>query len=119
MEFKPFYHEAQIALSDDFTLHMVVDISVVERLEGMLGRSMDQIIEEMFSSASMLAKVLWGVTRPNHDDLTMAQIAGILLPADPAKVDLAHAVATTVGDLVRRSFLVVAELKQKPRRKRS
>lgn len=116
MEFKPFYYEAETLLTKDFTLQMVVDIGVVDRLERLLGKSMDEIVIEMTTSISVMTKVLWGVTRPNHDDLSMAQVAGILLPGDPAKQQIADTVALTLGDLIRRAFLF-DETKPKPRRR--
>jgi hypothetical protein len=122
MELKPFYHEASIALSEDFMLKMVVDIGVVDRIERLFESNMDDIILEMLSSVTVMTKVLWGVTRPNHEELTLGQVAGILRPSDPEKKALAEAVVMALGDLIRRAFLVQAvepEPKKAPRKRKA
>lgn len=104
IELKPFYNEAEIALSEEFTLRLVIDFAVIDRLEGLLGRGMDTIIAEMMGSVATMGKVLWGVTRKHHSDLTLDHIAGILLPEDPASRETAQAVMATLGDLINRTF---------------
>ncbi len=119
MELKPFYHEAQIALSEDFTLHLVINLASTDRLERLLGKSIAEVIGEMMASVSVMTKVLWGVTREYHSDLTLDQVAGIILPGDLEKQELAEAVVATLGDLLRRAFNVTGEVEQKPRRKKA
>jgi hypothetical protein len=121
MELKPFYYEAQVALAGDFTLHLVLDLSAVDRLERLFDLDIDDVFAAMLSSVSVMAKVLWGLTRAHHADLDLNQVTGILLPGDPAKQDLAQAVAAAIGDLFKRALIVVPETKPqaKSRGKRS
>lgn len=119
IELKPFFYEAKVPLSDDFELHLVLDFSAVDRLERLLGRSIDSVIGEMLKSVSTMTKVLWAVTREHHSDLSLNGVAGILLPGDKAKQPLADLVAATLGDLFRRAFDIgPAPTAPKPKRAR-
>jgi hypothetical protein len=119
MELKPFCHEAQITLSGDFTLHMVFDFLAVDRLERLLEQPIDTVISEAAISISGMVKVLWAITRKHHNDLTLDQIAGILLPGDAAKQQDGDAVATLLGDLIRRAFIIGEDAPVKKRTRRN
>lgn len=112
IELKPFFHEATVALADDFALHLVLDFSAVDRLERLLGVSIDDVIGEMLKSVSQMTKVLWAVTREHHADLSLDQVAGILMPADESLRGTADAVATTLGDLFKRAFNIASVAQQ-------
>lgn len=117
MDFPPFFHETEIALSDDFTLHMVIDLPAVDRLERLLKSDISSIAKSMTSSVAAMAKVLWGVTREHHDDLDLSQIAGILLPG-PEMEDVANSVVVALGHLmVKAGFLSVVEPIAEPKPK--
>jgi hypothetical protein len=119
MELKPFCHEAQIALSGDFTLHLVFDFASVDRLERLLGQNIDTVISEAAISISGMVKVLWAITRKYHEDLTLDQIAGILLPGDATKQAEGDAVAALLGDLIKRAFLIGEDVPMKKRTRRN
>src|SRR5690242_16102155 len=99
IELKPWLHEAEVVLSDTFTLHLALDFAAVNQLEGLLGKGIDDLLGELGSSASLLTKFLWAVTRKHHPDLSLDHIAGIQFSKDYGTT-----VAATLGDLVRRAF---------------
>jgi hypothetical protein len=99
IELKPFYNEAQVAVGDDLTLRLVIDFGVVDRLEGLLGIPLDDAIDKINSSAAMMGKFLWAMTRPHHGDLSLDQIAGLLFNKEHGP-----AIVVTLGNLVRSTF---------------
>jgi hypothetical protein len=99
IELKPFSNEAEVAVADGgLILTLTIDFGVIDRLEGLLGKPMDDCISELFRSAAMQGKFLWAMTRKHHADITLDQVAGIQFSKD------GPAVMATLGDLIRRTF---------------
>lgn len=117
IELKPFYNEAQVSLDDNFVLRLVVNFRTIDRLEALLKIPLDEALGQLLTSTSMATKILWGMTREYHSDLSLDQIAGILFEHDRK-----NAVAAAMGDLVRRVFHIEGDgedEKRRPPRKRA
>lgn len=118
IEIKPFYHEAEIEVQDGVTLRLVVNFRAIDRLEALLGVGMDEIIAESSCKVSMATKVLWGLTREHHSDLSFDQLAQIHLASDRRE-----AVQATLGHLMKTAFNLAGDAEEgeqsRPPRKRS
>lgn len=100
-DLKPFLYEAKVALDKKFTLHLAIDVAVVDKLEILLGCGMDEIIADSMKSMGTMTKFLWAVTRKHHADLTMDQVAGIQYSQKHGPKVMA-----TLGDLISKAFNV-------------
>jgi hypothetical protein len=100
MEFKPFIHEAEIALDDSFKLTLTLDYRVITQLEGMFHpKGMIELLGELVSSSSMMTQFLWFMTRKHHSDLDHDVIAGIQYSEKYGQV-----VVAALGNLVKDAF---------------
>lgn len=99
IDLKPFYFEAEVEAAEGFILHMSIDFAVINKLEGLLNKGMDELLGELVSSASVMGKFLWAMTREHHADLTLDQIAGIMFSKR-----YGPGVVATLGNLVRNAF---------------
>jgi hypothetical protein len=117
IELKPFLHEAEVAV-DGGILRLVLNFRVINQLEALLDKGMDEILGELNSSLSTATKFLWATTREHHPDLTLDQIAGVMCSSEHRE-----AVQATLGHLVRLAFNIAAPAvegeKSRPPRKRS
>jgi hypothetical protein len=102
IELKPFLKEAEVAIvGGGLMLTLSIDFGVIDRLEGLLNRPMDELIGELVKP-SMQGKFLWAMTRKYHSDISLDQCAGILFSED------GPAVMATLGNLVRATFNIGA-----------
>jgi hypothetical protein len=99
IELKPFHNEAEVAIGDGFILRLVIDFSVVDRLEGLIGKPLDEVLGRLNTSTATMGKFLWAMTRPHHPDLSLDQVAGLLFSKEHGP-----AVVATLGNLVRTAF---------------
>lgn len=96
---EPLHAEGEIALSDDFILRMKIDFRMIDRLEGLLNKGMDEALRELGASVSMAGKFLWAMTRDDHSALTFDQIAAIVV-----RHERREAVQALLGKLVAQAF---------------
>lgn len=99
IELKPFYFEAEVEAAEGFVLRMSVNFGVINRLEALLDKGMDELLGDLAGQASVMGKFLWAMTREHHSDLSLDQIAGIMFSKD-----YGPAVVATLGNLVRNAF---------------
>jgi hypothetical protein len=99
IELKPFCHEAEVLLADDFGLKLTINFRTIDRLEALLGKGMDELLGDLNASISTMVKFAWGMTREHHPDLTLEQVAGLVLSKEHGQ-----AICASIGNLVRRAF---------------
>jgi hypothetical protein len=99
MELKPFIHEAEVALADDFKLTLRMDYVVIYELESMFSKGMNELLGQLVTSSSVMTQFLWFMTRKHHPDLSHDVIAGIQYSTKHGKV-----IAAALGDIVKRAF---------------
>jgi len=99
VELKPFHFDAEVEAAEGFILHLSIDFAVINKLEGLLNKGMDELLGELVTSASVMGKFLWAMTREHHPDLTLDQVAGIMFSKD-----YGAGVVATLGNLVRNAF---------------
>lgn len=77
---KPFYHEEAVKVGDD-TLRLVINFRAMDATESLIGRPFDEILKEMSSGSPTLSvqgKVVWGLLREHHSDLSLDQVMTLL-----------------------------------------
>ena len=98
-DLKPFLFESEVEAAKGFILHLTIDFGVINRLEALLDKGMNELLGELATSTNVMVKFLWAMTRNAHPDLTLDQITGIVFSKP-----YGAAVCATLGDLVRRAF---------------
>jgi hypothetical protein len=99
MELKPFLHEAEVALEDDFKLTLTLDYRVISQLEGMFGKGMMELLGDLVTSCSTMTQFLWFMTRKHHEDLSADVIAGLQYSEKYGQV-----IVAALGSLVKHAF---------------
>lgn len=102
MSFAPFYHEEQVTIGDE-TLRLVINFAALDAVESLTGRGFDRILAE-FTGADEVAgaparepgvalqgKVVWGLLRQHHPELSLDHVAGMLFGPASAKIGAAIA----------------------------
>lgn len=103
----PFYNEAQVQVGDD-SLRLVVNMRTIDATEQLVGMDMPSVLQLLLSPSPPLAlggKVVWGMLREHHPDVTLDQALGLMFG------DVGAVVGLAMGDLLRRSFNVGEEAK--------
>lgn len=88
---KPFYNEQSVVI-DGETIRLVIDFRAIDATEQLLEMGYDLILEEIQKSGSPLgfqAKVLWGLLREHHPEMTFDEIMPMLLGENAVTVGLA------------------------------
>ncbi len=111
-----FYHEAQVQVGDD-SLRLVVNMRTIDATEQLVGESMPTILGQVLGadpSFALVGKVVWGLLREHHPEVSLDQAAGLMF-GEPGK-----AVGLVIGDLFRRAFHIgeEAEKPANPRKRR-
>jgi hypothetical protein len=73
---QPFYHE-QTVVVDDETFKLVINFRAIDATEQLVGRGYDEILADIQKDdvlVSLNGKVLWGLLREHHSELTLDQI---------------------------------------------
>lgn len=102
-----FYNEAQVTVGDD-TLRLVVNMRTIDATEQLVGMDMPSALQILLSPSPPLAlggKVVWGMLREHHPDVSLDQALGLMFG------DTGAAVGVVMGDLLRRSFHLGEEAK--------
>lgn len=112
--FETFYHEQTVAL-DKGTLTLVIDFRAIDATEQLVGRGYDSILEEIQKDDGPVAlkgKVIWGLLREHHPELTLNQILPLMRGDDGVIMGLA------LSQLLQAAFPTVEKAKDKnpPRR---
>lgn len=109
---KSFYHEGQVEV-DGETLHLVCNFRALDVIESVTGEKMSGILPQLVDPPhSLVGKVLWGLLREKHEDVTLDQAAGVAFGDGGEKVGL------VMGDVLRRAFNIGAEKKPNPPKRR-
>lgn len=117
MELKPFLHEAEVALADDFTLTLSVDYAAIAYLEGLHEKGMHELLGQIMQSSTLMTQFLFAFTRKHHSDLSHDIIAGLQYSEKYGNV-----VVAALGNLMKDVFKLAGakpEPKPKPKKGRS
>src|SRR6185369_15977671 len=99
MELKPFLHEAEIPLEDDFKLTLTLDYRVISQVEAMFEKGMLELLADLVTKSSTMTQFLWFMTRKHHPDLSHDVIAGLQFSEKYGQV-----IAAALGNLVKDAF---------------
>jgi hypothetical protein len=109
---KSFYHEGQVEV-DGETLHLVCNFRAIDCIESVTGEKMSNILPQLVDPPfSLVGKVLWGLLREKHQDVTLDQAAGVGFGEDGSKVGL------VMGDVLRRAFNIGEAKDENPPKRR-
>lgn len=78
---KPFYNEQAVVI-DGETVRLVIDYFAMDATEQLLGISYDRILDEIQKPGVPLGfqgKVLWGLLRKHHPEISWDEIASLLV----------------------------------------
>ena len=105
-----FYNEEAVTVGGD-TYRLVINFRAIDATESLLGRSYNTILGEITSPdapLSLVGKVLWGMLREHHPDVSLDQTASLLFGETGIKVGMA------VSKLLNAAF---SEAEDKPEAK--
>lgn len=109
-----FYHEAPVQVGDD-TLRLTLDFGAMDAIEGQAGRPFDAIVKdltEQTATMSLQARVVWGLLRRHHPEISLEQAASLLFGNQGAAVGL------VIGKLLSAAFASGEEVKTEEARPR-
>src|SRR5687768_8166297 len=102
---RSFYHEGQVEV-DGETLHLVCNFRAIDAIESLTEQKMTDILPQLVDPPfALVGKVLWGLLREKHENVTLDEAAGVGFGPDGAKVGL------VMGDVLRRAFNIGEEAK--------
>lgn len=104
---KPFYHEQSVTI-DGATYRLVINFLAIDATESVLGgRAYPDILDDLLAgkSVGVQARVVWGLLREHHPELTLEEAAALTIGAAGDTIGLA------IGELILAAFpaLVVGE----------
>lgn len=73
---QPFYHEQSVVVGGE-TFKLVINFRAIDATEQLVGKGYDEILSDIQQSNVMVSlngKVLWGLLREHHSELTLDQI---------------------------------------------
>lgn len=73
---QPFYHEQSVVV-DDETFNLVINFRAIDATEQLVGKGYDEILSDIQKPDALVSlngKVLWGLLREHHSELTLDQI---------------------------------------------
>lgn len=88
---KPFYHE-QAVVVDGETLRLVINFRALDATESLLDRPFNEVVDELNGGApklSLVGKVLWGLLRDQHPEITLDQTASLMFGETGVMVGIA------------------------------
>lgn len=97
---KPFFNEEMVEV-DGETLHLVLNFRAIDCIESLTGQTMNTIIGGAIGGdmpLSLSVKVLWGLLREKHEDLSLDDASGYAFGDDSGKIGMA------VSELLSRGF---------------
>lgn len=108
-----FYNEEAVAVGGD-TYRLVIDFAAIDAVESLLGRSFGDVVNEVLkpnAPVSLIGKVVWGLLRRHHPELTIDQVASLLF-GEPGV-----AVGAAVGKLIEAAFNLAPATEEKEKGK--
>lgn len=114
MTLKPFYNEEAVTV-DGEAYRLVINFGAIDAIESITGRSFNVILEELAAEdqkLGLVGKVLWGLLREHHADLTLDHAASLMFGETGITFGLA------VHKLLEAAFPPAQEAKVKNPRKR-
>jgi hypothetical protein len=97
---KAFYHEQQVVVEGE-TLTLVINFRALDSIESMLDKSWEEIWPDLGAAKpklSLVGKVLWGLLREKHAEMTLDQTASLMFG------DTGVAIGFAVDKLIRAAF---------------
>ncbi|KQM88658.1 hypothetical protein ASE67_02645 [Sphingomonas sp. Leaf23] len=90
-----FYHEEQLTVGDE-TLRLVINFAALDAVESLTGRAFDRILADFTKKdaepqLSLQGKVVWGLLRQHHPEITLDQVAALLFGPTGARIGAAIA----------------------------
>ena len=90
-----FYHEEQLTVGDE-TLRLVINFAALDAVESLTGRAFDRILADFTKpdaepQLSLQGKVVWGLLRQHHPEITLDQVAALLFGPTGARIGAAIA----------------------------
>ena len=77
---KPFYNEEVIHVGED-RLRLVLNFRAIDAAEGLIGKPFSSVLAEVADGTAgeaLVGKVVWGLLREHHPELSIDQVAGLL-----------------------------------------
>jgi hypothetical protein len=107
---RSFNHEGSVEV-DGETLHLVCNFRAIDVIESVTGQKMSEILPQLMDPPfALLGKVVWGLLREKHEDITLDQAAAIAFSDSPQ-------FGLVMGDVLRRAFNI-GEAKADPPKRR-
>ena len=80
MTLKPFYNEQAVTV-DGEAYRLVINFRTIDAIETLLGEPFDTVIHELGQERQhlgLVGKVLWGLLREHHPEITLDQTASLM-----------------------------------------
>jgi hypothetical protein len=77
---KAFYCEQPVTVGDE-TLRLVLNFRAIDAIEGLTDRSFNEVLTELQkidAKLGLVGKVLWGLLREHHPEVTIDQAASLM-----------------------------------------
>lgn len=88
---KPFYHEQAVTI-DGETLRLVINFAAIDATEHLLGKPFPAVLEafsQPVQPLGVLGKVVWGLLREHHPEVSLDQAASLLFGENGLRVGAA------------------------------
>ena len=107
---RSFYHEGQVEVEGE-PLHLVCNFRAIDVIESVTGQKMSEILPQLIDPPhALLGKVVWGLLREKHENITLDEAAAVAFSDDPA-------LGVVVGDVLRRAFNIGEQKSDPPKRR--
>jgi hypothetical protein len=95
---RSFYAEGQLQTRGGDKLTLVCDFYTIEVVQGVTGQNWDEILPLLFTGdRALLVKVLYGLLRKRHQDITIDEAAAVSFDCDQTVL------GATVADVIKRA----------------
>lgn len=95
---RAFNAEGTVQTADGEKLTLVCDFYTIDVVEGITGEKWDDILPQLVDPPrALLVKVLYGLLRKRHEDVTLDEAAGVMFDKNRA------AIMAVMGDVIRRA----------------
>jgi hypothetical protein len=95
---RSFYAEGQLETKDGEKLTLVCDFYTIDVVQGVTGENWDDILPRLFTGdRALFVKVLYGLLRKRHEEVTMDEAAAVSFDCDQVVL------GATVMDVIRRA----------------
>lgn len=95
---RAFYAEGQLQTKDGEKLTLVCDFYTIDVVQGITGESWDDLLPRIFEGdRALFIKVLYGLLRKRHENVTLDEAAGVSYDCDQTIL------GATVADVIKRA----------------